>query len=152
MHENINMESLERVVIEILQDAAFIFAEPTERMEPDEEKVLVARLGFNGPSSGEMLLSCSPLVATDFAANLLGIDADDPEAASRGADALCEMLNIVGGALLANWFGVDGEFEMGVPSVLQIDSGQYSDETRAAALMLPLETDEGERIDVAILA
>ena len=145
-------ESLERIVIGILQEAAFVFAEPTEKRAPDEREVLVARLGFDGPTSGEMLLSCSPIVATDLAANLLGIEPDDPDAEARGGDAIGEMLNIVGGALLADWFGIDGKFEMGVPSVSQLTPADYVRQTDNAYLMLPLETDEGERIDVAVLS
>ena len=152
MPNDMTAEALGQVVITMLQDAAFVFAEPAESNEREEENVLMARLDFNGPSSGEMVLSCSRTLAADLAANLLGIEPDDPDAIQRGSDALGEMLNIVGGAVLANWFGVDADFEMGVPDVTILDAGAYRAETANAKMLLPLETDEGDRIDVAILS
>ena len=151
MSNEMSMDVLGETVIEVLQEAAFIFAEPLEESVDDDSDKLIAKLGFTGPSSGEMFFCCSKSLATDFAANLLGIEPDDPEAESRGGDALGEMLNIVGGALLARWFGVSGNFEMGVPSVAELDAGEVTGETTKASLLLPLITDEGDRIDVGIL-
>jgi CheY-specific phosphatase CheX len=150
MQNEITLQELEYIVVDILQEAAFVFAEPSESSGWEDESLLVARLGFKGPASGEMILSCNQSMATDFAANLLGVDPDDPDAVMRGSDALGEMLNIVGGTLLANWFGVNGDFEMEIPSVVELKTEAYTDQIKEFSLWLPLETDDGERIDVAV--
>lgn len=152
MSNKLDLDVMGETVVEVLQEAAFVFAEPMEEATTDHSSKLVAKLDFTGPSSGQMFLTCSRNLATDFAANLLGIEPDDPEAESKGGDAVGEMLNIVGGALLARWFGVSGEFEMGVPNVTELGVNDAAGEIVNASLVLPLITDEGDRIDVGIIS
>lgn len=152
MSNEMTLDVLGETVIDVLQEAAFIFAEPIEEATNDSSIKFIAKLGFTGPSSGQMFLLCSRNLATEFAANLLGIEPDDPEAESKGRDAVGEVLNIVGGALLARWFGLSGNFEMGVPNVKELKADDVAGETANASLVLPFITDEGGRIDVGILS
>ena len=154
MHERENdLRLLGRVVIEILEDAAFLFAEPMDEDARTEiaDEVYVARIGYSGASSGEMVLSTPLTVASELAANLLGLEPDDPEVEGKGAEAVGEMLNIIGGALLKEWFGASSDFEMGIPSVERMSGDQFTQKTSGAALHLPLITEEGDRIDAAVM-
>lgn len=144
---------LGRVVIEILEEAAFLFTEPMDENNASEvsSEVFVAKLGYFGPSKGEMVFSTPLNVASELAANLLGLEPDDPEVAGKGAEAVGEMLNIIGGALLKEWFGSEADFEMGIPVVERISGAKFSEEAARATVHLPLITEEGERIDAAVI-
>ena len=151
--ESQDLHTLGRVVIEILEEAAFLFCEPMDEMNRTElsSEVLMAKLGFTGPSSGDMIFSAPPETASEIAANLLGVDPDDPEVSGKGAEAVGEILNIIGGALLKEWFGSSADFEMGIPEVMKITGAELEKNTAQAALHLPLMTDEGFRIDAAVI-
>ena len=151
--ENQDLRMLGRVVIEILEEAAFLFCEPMDEMNRTElsPEVLMAKLGFKGPSSGEMIFSAPPETALEIAANLLGLDPNDPEVSGKGAEAVGEILNIIGGALLKEWFGSSADFEMGIPEVMRVTGAELEHDTARAELHLPLMTDEGFRIDAAVI-
>ena len=144
---------LGRVVIEILEEAAFLFTEPMDEdaTQAPSPELIVARIGYRGPSRGEMLFSTPTNVAVELAANLLGLEPDDPEVEGKGDEAVGEMLNIIGGALLKEWFGSSADFEMGIPKVERMTGEEFAKSTKGAALHLPLITDEGERIDAAVM-
>jgi len=93
-------EVLHTVVRQILEDATFVFAEPAEDLPEWMDDVLEAEVTFAGPNTGRLLIAMSPDLAINLAANLLGIDADDPDAVTRGLGASGEIANMICGALM----------------------------------------------------
>lgn len=148
-----DLKMLGRTVIEILEEAAFLFCEPLDEQNesPVALEVFVAGIDFKGPVSGNILLSAPSDVTSELAANLLGLEPDAPEIGGRESDALGEMLNIIGGALLKEWFGSFSDFEMGIPNVQRMSHDELVQETARATLHVPLVTEQGYRIDAAVL-
>jgi hypothetical protein len=102
-----------------LETLAFISPMPaTEPLEAPGEAVLV-RLPLTGGDLSEIQLVAGRRFGKLVAANLLGTSTEDPEVDQRCEDGLKELMNIAGGALLAN--SGDGEAipEMGIPEVEQ---------------------------------
>jgi CheY-specific phosphatase CheX len=148
-----DLKTLGRTVIGILEEAAFLFCEPLDdpKTLPVAPEVFVAALDFRGAFAGNILLSAPSDVTLELAANLLGLEPDSPEVGGKGADALGEMLNIIGGALLKEWFGASSDFEMGIPEVRRMSDDKLAQETANAALHFPMITEQGYRIDAAVL-
>ncbi|HEY7726017.1 MAG TPA: chemotaxis protein CheX, partial [Anaeromyxobacteraceae bacterium] len=82
-----------------LEEAAFVFTQPEESPPPFAARVLEARIGFSGPSAGELRLVADPSLARTLAANLLG-EEEGAGLEARAPDALGELLNMVIGALV----------------------------------------------------
>jgi hypothetical protein len=113
----ITHERLAAVTMRTLEDAAFIFSERTDSPPAFRGPLLEARLTYEGPDHGELTLTSTTGFADLLAANLLGVEADDPEVAGKGPDALGELLNILGGVWAAELFGARATCRLGLPEV-----------------------------------
>lgn len=127
---------------EILEDAAFFVAAPASEADPLPDGALEASLDFHGQSAGTLRLRTTPAFGLELAANLLGIEADDPEAEAQAPAALGELVNIVTGALVAQWFGVEHICQLGIPRLGATAAAG------APALRLALLVDDAHRLDV----
>src|SRR5512138_3055634 len=96
---------LSELLAEILQEAAFVSAEPASGPPGWGVPVLSATLGFRSTHSGSLRLTTDLPAAIELAANMIGVRHGDPAAAVLGGAALGEMLNVVGGALVTRLFG-----------------------------------------------
>jgi len=134
-----------------LEEAAFVFVEPRSRPPPFPAKVLEARIGYAGPSSGELFLVADSSMAATLAANLLGED-EGEATASRGSDALGELLNMVVGALVMRLFGEGARCRLGVPRVREVRASEHQARLLAAACTAHLVEEEGRRIDLSLAA
>ncbi|MDD5308940.1 MAG: chemotaxis protein CheX [Deltaproteobacteria bacterium] len=143
-----------RTVSQTLGETAFVFVEETEEahLSWGADEILEARISFHGPSDGVLALAAGEKFATELAANLLGIDPDNAEAARGGRDAVGELANILLGVLLERWFPGDTTYGMDVPVVRSLGTGAYEKEAGGAKIRLALVTDEGQRIDAMVLA
>ncbi len=140
-------EVLHTVVRQILEDATFVFAEPAEDLPEWMDSVLEAEVTFAGPNTGRLLIAMSPDLAINLAANLLGIDADDPDAVTRGHGASGEIANMICGALMEKLFGAEAICRLGIPTVTTVDPADHDRQRETAASSLVLITEEGERFD-----
>jgi CheY-specific phosphatase CheX len=76
---------------------------------------------FQGEFQGSLMLAMPEGMAREIAANFLGVDADDPSAATAGGDALKEMLNIACGNMLTALCGTKPVFDLSMPEVAPLD-------------------------------
>jgi len=114
---------LGEVFCDVLEKLAFMFGEPVSREElpePGPENVRAA-MTFSGNMSGSLALAVPADMCVEIAANVLGMDPDDEIVASRGIDALKEVLNVVCGQVLTAIAGEEPIFDLSVPSVETLD-------------------------------
>lgn len=92
---------MDGVLGSVLETFAFAFPEPSETSElPQAEgELMCATITFSGAASGTMSVAAPSELCVGLAANILGIDEDDPDAMVRGADTLGEIVNIAAGHL-----------------------------------------------------
>lgn len=111
-------EAMEIVATRILEDAAFLFTEDASDAGARFGSGWVpsgAQLRWEGPSCGTMRVWADPSLLPVLAANMLGIDEDDPDALAKGADALREILNMVVGNSLTEAWGPGPVFRLDIP-------------------------------------
>lgn len=106
---------LTTVFSDVLSDLAFMFTDD-EPAEPSPGSIwLEGTIRYRGPVSGTLTLVCPLEFCRMLAANLLGLDADEPEAEARAPDALRELLNVVCGQYVTAAFGHDKVFDLSIP-------------------------------------
>lgn len=112
-------QAVELVSIRILEEAAFLFAGPmdAETARPTAGwNACGVKLSWSGPNSGTMRAWMEPGLLPILAANMLGLEEDDPEAARKGLDALGEILNMVVGNCLTEAWGPGPVFHLDTPA------------------------------------
>jgi Chemotaxis phosphatase CheX len=105
----------------ILEDAAFLFPDdlPSEARPGAVWNPLGAKLAFEGNGiRGILLVWADPAMVRVLAANMLGLEEDDPQTSSRMGDALAELLNMVAGNTLTEAWGTRPVFHVGIPELL----------------------------------
>lgn len=152
MRSALTPELLSAVVADTLADGAYIMTEPVaDEAATSDEPMVEATVRFSGPRDGRLLLTGSLGFGRVLAANLLGVEPDDPDVADRSLDALGEILNVLSGVLLEAWFGTDVSFESGVPEVRAISSSEASSAREKATCRSSLLADDRYRLDVAVI-
>ena len=152
MSTALTRELLTRLITETLADGAFIIAEPADAGTPEsEEDVVEATVRFSGPQSGRLLFAGSRAFSEVLAANLLGVEPDDPNVSRRSLDAMGEMLNVLAGVLLESWFGTAASFDSGVPEVRVGWAFATNTTSETAACRTSLLADDQYRIDVTVM-
>lgn len=122
----------------VLEEAAFVFAEPADEPEAWGGPVLSASLAFEAVQGGTLRLVATPSGAAELAANMLGIEPSDPEAAAQGLAAIAELLNVVGGAFVTRWFGTAVPSQLGLPAT-EVLPGAPPRRRRTCAAAVTLE-------------
>jgi CheY-specific phosphatase CheX len=101
----------------VLGTAAFLFCDDVPPgTGPVEGRLAEAVIGFTGPRDGRITLRMPWEVALEAAANLLGVEKDDPDAQESALAAVGELLNMISGSVLKEWFGAGAEWALGVPA------------------------------------
>lgn len=143
-------ELLHRTAATTLRDAAFFFTQPMTEPLAWPKRVLVARLSFDGTQKGVMRLVVTPAFGIELAANLLGIDPGDVNAAAEARAAVGELLNMICGALVAQWFGTDVVCQLGIPEVVEMASAELDQAKPQCGVALAVE--EQHRVELQVLA
>jgi hypothetical protein len=119
--ETQSAEQLVASLAQALETMAFVSALPPDQasggaMRPT--RAVLVSISYSGPSRGRLeLVACESLGRT-LAGNILGVEADDPDAVARVSDALGELLNVTCGLLLAARTSERrGRYQMAVPQV-----------------------------------
>lgn len=112
------IEAMRDVLPQVLEGTAFLFAEESPDPLGFAEGALGVAIRYEGIGSGEIRLWADPGFVPVFAANMLGLDEDDPAAGERGADALGELLNIAIGHCLTEAWGEEQAGRIGLPQRL----------------------------------
>jgi len=134
---------------EMLEEAAFLFTEPQAEPPPFRGKALEARIGYQGPHSGELRLVADAALAATLAANLLGEDEGDATRDKAG-DAIGELLNMFVGIWVVRLFGEQNRCKLGVPKVRELGAAEAAAPPKGAACAAHLVEEEGRRIDVSL--
>jgi hypothetical protein len=138
--------TLGAVASQVLEDSAFIFSEALPADRAHQGELLEATLAFDGKRRGQIRLVSSRAFGSELAASMLGIEPGDSEASADGTAALGELLNIVGGVLVAEWFGATVPCQLGIPKVSPV--GVAPKELPACAMSLLAA--ERFRVDVEV--
>jgi hypothetical protein len=125
---------------QVLQESAFIFAEPDEEPDAWAGTVLAARIAFQSTRGGGLRLLTSLPAASEIAANMLGIELGE-EADANGRAAVSELLNVLGGAFVTRYFGTAVPSELGLPTT-DLLTGPRPSSTRTCAAAVRLEGGE----------
>ena len=104
---------------EVFEELAFMFGEEADAAElpPPSPSGVLAAMSFSGPLSGRIELAVPAAMRAEIAANVLGIDTEDPEAEAVGDDSLKEVLNVTCGQVLTRLAGEEPVFDLAVPEV-----------------------------------
>ncbi len=115
-------ETLNRITIEALERTAFVLVDPCDPGET-AEPTRHARIRFTGPTTGTMTVSASDGFLSELASSLLGVEAEDIDIETEGLDAIRELSNILGGSVLNDIGGQESTFSLGLPELVETDSG-----------------------------
>jgi len=132
---------LRDVFCEVTEQLAFMFGEPAEKDDlpaPDGE-CLETSMRFTGDRAGTLSLAVPAAVAPEVAANVLGLDPDDPSVQAGATDALKEMLNVTCGHVVTALAGEEPVFDLSVPEIRSLDPDQWQarlDDPQTVAFLL----------------
>lgn len=121
MTEEQAIQDARQTILESLESAAYMFAdaEDTEPISSSETlNWLGWKIGFHGPSSGNMEIYMPPELGKKTAANMLGIESESISTEILN-DAMGEVLNISCGRFLTEHFGDNPVFDISAPIALE---------------------------------
>ena len=123
MSKNEMTQAMELVAPRILEEAAFIFSETLDAAaEPADDWAPVGvQLRWEGPSNGSMRVWADPALLPVLAANMLGIEEDDPLCMAKGLDAAKETLNMIVGNCLTEAWGPGPGFHLNIPETVSAE-------------------------------
>jgi hypothetical protein len=129
------------VLFEVFEEAAFLFAEPFAPPGPEAAAAwspVGCALESGGPSPRRLSLWFDRRLAGLAAANMLGLDEEEPVEGEKSIAAAMELLNMIAGRLLDRLFGSAG----GVPFGLPLEAGPEDwkrDASRGGGIWLEAE-------------
>ncbi|MGE5609829.1 MAG: chemotaxis protein CheX [Bacillota bacterium] len=120
------IDRLVEVLVEALEQMAFIMLCPLEEPAESPADPVLARVQFDGPVRGHVDLLTGKQLGIAMAANMLASSIDDPQVVAQANDTLRELLNVTCGAMLNEWMSqLGGTFQMQIPSVTVISKEQW---------------------------
>lgn len=125
---------LTEVLGEVLQDEAYVFAEPGDEPAAWGAPVVSAEIAFESLKGGTLRLTAGPAIAAEIAANMLGLDPSDAEATESAGAALAEVLNVIGGAFVTRYFGTAVPSQLGLPKAQLLPQPAGGKRTAAATV------------------
>ncbi len=116
----LSREALANVTRSVLETAVFLFCDDVPMgAEPLKGDVIEAVIRFEAATSGQIALRLPRNLGLEAAANLLGVEADDPDAQESAMAAVAELLNMISGSALKEWFGAQARWSLGVPATAE---------------------------------
>lgn len=112
--------TLTTVLSEVLANLAFMFTDDGEFVVPVGEEWLETEIGYKGPASGSLRLTCSRAFAGQLAANLLAVESADETTEEESSDAVKEFMNVVCGQYVTAAFGAEDVFNLTIPEVREL--------------------------------
>lgn len=117
----------EQVLIECLEQFAFLFADPVDSDEMDctwEDSYWLGKLHFESESHTGTLQMVMPAdLCVEMTVNVMGLDGEDEATEALLADALKEFVNIAAGTFTAAAFGTGTVFKLSPPEAEKVESG-----------------------------
>jgi CheY-specific phosphatase CheX len=140
-------EALRAATVSVLEEAAFVMPLASQA-KPFRGEVLQAHLSFRGPMSGTLMMAIAPAAAARVAGNILGVEKVERDAVP---DAVGELLNMLAGCVMSEWFGAAESCALGLPATKLVSVPEHEAAFGKASLRVTLTTEEDERIDVTAL-
>ena len=109
--------TLTTVFSEVLASLAFMFTDEEQQNPPPDTVWLETKISYYGSFRGTLCFRCTREFSTLLAANLLGIDSEDEQAATAAEDASKEFMNIVCGQLVTALYGTESVFNLSIPQL-----------------------------------
>lgn len=150
MGELLDNARLATLTSSLLEDAAFVFAEPSGVFTPQKTALAVARIALRSDDSLELLVVAEAELARALAANLLGIEEDSDDAATSAGAALGEWANMLAGSLEAELAGGDRPTGIGIPSIHDASVSAVGAMLATAIRRANLVTETGQYMVVAL--
>lgn len=97
---------------------------------------------FQGPVSGKLFITLPDLLSRIIAANMLGIDENDPELQQKSIDATKELLNIICGNVLPKLYGEKVLFRLGSPYLIENVESEITENNYSNIQIARLMVDE----------
>jgi two-component system chemotaxis response regulator CheY len=122
-----HLHHIDAVFCPLLETFAFACPETTERADaPDPgHDLFCASISFSGAANGTLTVAAPAELCTELAANILGIETDDPTARIKGADTLGEITNIASGHIATN-IEPNIQTDLFPPVVVQMDREDWA--------------------------
>lgn len=120
MNEKLILPVVEKIITEIFQNAAYLFAEklaPWDQPEFSKWMPLGAEIVYSGQETGYIRLWADEALARTIAMNMLGMDCDVNIAKGKCVDALKEILNMIAGNFITVYYGENSNIRIGLPSL-----------------------------------
>jgi chemotaxis protein CheY-P-specific phosphatase CheC len=114
--------TLREIFSDILANLAFMFTDDDLPEVEVDEVWFETTIRYEGPTQGRLRLYCAQSFMTTLAGNLLGVDPDDSEADIKSVDAVKELMNILCGQLVTQFYGADAVFNLSIPECNQLDT------------------------------
>ena len=106
-----------------IETMAFMMALPPEDVLESPKEAVLVHMDFNGPISGHIELAAGIDIVISAAANIMGLEADDPLAREKGIDAFKEILNTTCGILLPRLASSPNDiFDVTIPQAEMLES------------------------------
>jgi len=112
---------------DVLETMFFTSIEPADADAPPNERRLAVRLWFTGIPSGKLTLRVSEASARSLASNFLAAETDDPLPDAQLEAVVCELANMICGALLSQ---VGGEAHFRLSSPEPVEPGDFDPDLR----------------------
>ena len=112
-----HIDELMDAACRVLEDQVFMFGEPCDKDDLDEDVAhyVMVSVRFDGPIVGQCFWIAPKAFGTELAANMLGVDIEDPAAISGGCDAMKELSNVVCCQFLTSVYGTEPIFHLDSP-------------------------------------
>lgn len=112
-----NQDGLLHTTLRVLEDFAFVFAEPVSEPRALPADALTVSIPFTGHTQGTLTLTVTKELLTDMARDLMGQEPGAPVSASDEQATLAELSNVLLGVLLEQRFGMERACQVGLPVV-----------------------------------
>lgn len=99
----------------VLEDGVLLFADPMDTAPDEGDQLLRLKLTFSGEKQGHLRLICHRAIGEAIARNLLGLADDEGCPVDLAESSAAELLNILGGSLLADLAEIKGSISMRTP-------------------------------------
>jgi len=134
------MEALKTTALRIMEEAAFLFSDdlPADARPDVDWKPIGAQIHYVGDDrKGALRVWADVAMVRTLAANMLGLEEDDPSGAIQIGDALAELLNTIAGNVLTDAWGNALVFHLDIPA--KLDAAGWSKDVDAPALWFSVE-------------
>jgi hypothetical protein len=150
MSDKPTRERLGSLLVELLEGAAFVFAEITDEKPWAAGDLLSARLTLEHGERVELSLCVASELAQTLAANLLALEPESEEAKASAGDAVGELANMIAGTLAVEMLGADVVCKIGVPQVVPETGVEHDGHLAHARCRVSLHTEDGHRVDASL--